>query len=606
MTLFEELKRRNVFKVGIAYLVIAWLLAQVLQLVFETFATPDWVMKTVLVLLATGLPIALIFAWAFEMTPEGLKREHEVDRSISTTSKTGKKLNQAITLFIVLALAYFAYDKFVHPADRQAETPGTSDQVASDGVAAEVAATQPERSIAVLAFVNMSDDDSNEYFSDGLSEELLNLLAKVPELHVTSRSSAFAFKGEKIDIPAVARKLNVAHILEGSVRKSGDQVRITAQLIEAKADKHLWSETYDRSLDNIFAIQDEIAAAVVAKLKISLLGDVPVVRETDPEAYASYLQARHLRRQRSTESLGQAELLLKQVLSVEPDYAAAWDELSAVYLYSASLGLQSFPDAYARARDAIDNALAADPNYAPALASLSFISKAYDNDLVAAAEYLERALQLEPTNIAIIGTAALLYSSLGRFDEATAFNEFTVSRDPVSAAGHSNLGLNYNSAGRWDDAIASFNTALKLSPGYSGTMYKIGIAQMLKGEPRAALESMLQEESVWGMIGLPMIYHDLGQDSESDAALAALIAQYGQGWAYNIAYVQAYRGDIDLAFEWLDKAVETKDGGLSEILSEKMFANLYDDPRWLPFLRQINYAPEQLAEIKFDVTLPQL
>ena len=215
MTLFEELKRRNVFKVGIAYLVIAWLLAQVLQLVFETFATPDWVMKTVLVLLATGLPIALIFAWAFEMTPEGLKREHEVDRSISTTSKTGKKLNQAITLFIVLALAYFAYDKFVHPADRQAETPGTSDQVASDGVAAEVAATQPERSIAVLAFVNMSDDDSNEYFSDGLSEELLNLLAKVPELHVTSRSSAFAFKGEKIDIPAVARKLNVAHILEG-------------------------------------------------------------------------------------------------------------------------------------------------------------------------------------------------------------------------------------------------------------------------------------------------------------------------------------------------------------------------------------------------------
>ncbi len=606
MTLFEELKRRNVFKVGIAYLVIAWLLAQVLQLVFETFATPDWVMKTVLVLLATGLPIALIFAWAFEMTPEGLKREHEVDRSNSTTSKTGKKLNRAITLFMVLALAYFTYDKFMKPADRQAATPGTSDQVASDGVAAEVAATQPERSIAVLAFVNMSDDDSNEYFSDGLSEELLNLLAKVPELHVTSRSSAFAFKGEKIDIPAVARKLNVAHILEGSVRKSGDQVRITAQLIEAKADKHLWSETYDRSLDNIFAIQDEIAAAVVAKLKISLLGDVPVVRETDPEAYASYLQARHLRRQRSTESLGQAELLLKQVLSVEPDYAAAWDELSAVYLYSASLGLQSFPDAYARARDAIDNALAADPNYAPALASLSFISKAYDNDLVAAAEYLERALQLEPTNIAIIGTAALLYSSLGRFDEATAFNEFTVSRDPVSAAGHSNLGLNYNSAGRWDDAIASFNTALKLSPGYSGTMYKIGIAQMLKGEPRAALESMLQEESVWGMIGLPMVYHDLGRDTESDAALAALIEQYGQGWAYNIAYVQAYRGDIDLAFDWLDKAVETKDGGLSEILSEKMFANLYDDPRWLPFLRQINYAPEQLAEIKFDVTLPQL
>ena len=605
MTLFEELKRRNVFKVAIAYLVMAWLVAQVLQLVFETFATPDWVMKTVLVLLATGLLIALILAWAFELTPEGLKRDHEVDRSITDTAKTSNKLNRVITLFMALALAYFAYDKFVLSADRLAVTTYTLDQTVRQGAGAEVADTQADRSIAVLSFVNMSDDDSNEYFSDGLSEELLNLLAKLPELHVTSRSSAFAFKGEKIDIPTVAKKLNVAHILEGSVRKSGDQVRITAQLIEAKADRHIWSETYDRSLDNIFAIQDEIAAAVVAKLKVSLLGDVPVVREIDPQAYASYLQVRHLRRQRSTESLGQAESLLKQVLATEPDYAPAWDELSTVYLYAASLGLRPFPEAYALARDAIDKALVVDPNYAPALASLSYISKSYDNDLAAAAGYVERALQLEPTNVAIIGTAALLYASLGRFEEATAFNEFMVSRDPVSAVGYSNLGLNYNSVGRWDDAIDSFNTALNLSPGYSGTMYKIGVAQLLKGEPLAALESMQQEESIWGMIGLPMIYHELGRDSESDAALEALIEQYGQGWAYNIAYVQAYRGDLDLAFKWLDKAVEIKDGGLSEILSEKLFANLYDDPRWLPFLRQINYAPEQLAEIQFNVALPE-
>jgi len=605
LAIFEELKRRNVFKVGIAYLVIAWLVAQVLQLVLETFATPDWVMKTVLVLLATGLPIALIFAWAFELTPDGLKREHEVDRSLTTVSKTGAKLNHLIILFMALALVYFVYDKFVHPADRQAASPITTQQTASGAVAAEVTAVQPDRSIAVLAFVNMSDDKSNEYFSDGLSEELLNLLAKVPELHVTSRSSAFAFKDEKIDIPVVAKKLNVAHILEGSVRKSGDQVRITAQLIEAKADKHLWSETYDRSLDNIFAIQDEIAEVVVAKLKISLLGDVPVVHEIDPQAYAAFLQARHLSRQRSTVSLGQAESLLEQVLSIEPDYAAAWDQLGTVYLYSASLGLRPFPEAYVLARNAIDKSLAADPDYAPALASLGYVSKVYENDLAAAAGYLERAMQLAPTDVAIIGTAALLYSSLGRFDEATAFNEFMVSRDPVSAAGHSNLGSNYNATGRWDDAIASFNTALKLSPGYSGTMYKIGIAQLFKGEPGTALDSMQKEKSIWGMIGLPIIYHDLGRDSDADTALAALIEQYGKGWAYNIAYVQAYRGDIDLAFEWLDKAVEFKDGGLSEIISEKMFSNLYDDPRWLPFLRQIKYAPEQLAEIQFNVTLPE-
>ena len=605
MSLFNELKRRNVFKVGIAYLVVAWLVMQFADVVLNNITAPGWVFQALMLILAIGFPFAVIIAWAFEMTPEGIKLESEVDRSDSITPQTGRKLNFMIISVLVLALGYFTFDKFVLTPGRDAALVEATTQAISEQAVTEEALAQSDQSIAVLPFINMSDDSNNEYFSDGLSEELLNLLAKVPELHVTSRSSAFAFKGEKIDIPVVAKKLNVAHILEGSVRKSGDQVRITAQLIEAKADKHLWSETYDRSLDNIFAIQDEIAAVVVAKLKVSLLGDVPVVHETDPQAYASYLQARHLRRQRTTESLGQAESLLEQALSVEPDYAAAWDELSVVYLYGGSLGLRPFPEAYALARDAIDNALAADPDYAPALASLSFVSKVYDNDLVAAARYLERALQLEPTNIAIIGTAALLYSSLGRFDEATAFNEFTVSRDPVSAVGHSNLGLNYISAGRWDDAIASFNTALRLNPGYSGTMYKIGIAQLSKGEPRAALESMQKEESVWGIIGLSIIYHALGQDSDSDAALATLIDEYGQGWAYNIAYVQAYRGDVDLAFEWLGKAVEFKDGGLSEILSEKMFSNLYDDPRWLPFLQQINYAPEQLAEIQFNVRLPE-
>jgi TolB-like protein/Flp pilus assembly protein TadD len=604
LSLFNELKRRNVFKVGIAYVVVAWLVLQVADVVLNNIAAPGWVFQTLMLFLAIGFPFAVIFAWAFEMTPEGLKRESEIERSESITPQTGKKLNFTIIAVLVLALGYFAYDKFVLRSGQDVALVEATTLAISKQTAAEEDPAQSDASIAVLPFVNMSDDSSNEYFSDGLSEELLNLLAKLPELHVTSRSSAFAFKGEKIDIPVVAKKLNVAHILEGSVRKSGDQIRVTAQLIDGKSDKHLWSETYDRSLDNIFAIQDEIAAAVVEKLKVSLLGDVPVVQHTDPEAYAFYLQARHLRRQRSIESLQQAELLLKQVLAIEPDYTPAWDELSVVYLYSASLDLRPFPEAYALARDAIKNALAADPNYAPALASLSFVSKVYDNDLEAAAGYLERALQLEPTNIAIIGTAALMYSSLGRIDKATEFNEFTISRDPVSAAGHSNLGLNYNSAGRYDDAIASFSTALQLHPGYSGAMYKIGISQMLKGDPQTALESMLQEDSVWGMIGLPMIYHDLGQDSESDAALAALIDQYGQGWAYNIAYVLAYRGDIDQTFEWLEKAVETKDGGLSEILTEKLFSNLYDDPRWLPFLRQINYAPEQLAEIQFNVALP--
>jgi TolB-like protein len=269
LSLFNELKRRNVFKVAIAYIVVAWLVLQVADVVLNNITAPGWVFKVLMLFLAIGFPFAAIFAWAFEMTPEGLKRESEVDRSQSITPQTGKKLNMMITGVLVLALGYFAYDKFVVSGQRDAALVEATTQAVTEQVATEQLATTPEavketnKSIAVLPFVNMSDDASNEYFSDGLSEELLNLLAKIPELKVASRSSAFQFKGEKFDLKVVAQKLDVAHVLEGSVRKAGNQVRITAQLIKAEDGYHMWSETYDRSLDNIFAIQDEISAAVV-------------------------------------------------------------------------------------------------------------------------------------------------------------------------------------------------------------------------------------------------------------------------------------------------------------------------------------------------------
>src|SRR5210317_618825 len=245
LSFFNELKRRNVFRVGVAYIVVAWLVAQVLQLVFESFGTPEWVMKTVLVLLATGLPFALFFAWAFEMTSEGLKREHEVDRSQSITSETGQKLNYTIIAVLVLALGYFAYDKFALSAGREAELVEATTQAVSEQFASEAPTVESDNSIAVLPFVNMSSDEEQEYFSDGLSEELLNLLAKIPELRVTSRSSAFSYKGKDFKIADVGRELNVSNVLEGSVRKAGNQVRVTAQLIKVDGDEHLWSETYD-------------------------------------------------------------------------------------------------------------------------------------------------------------------------------------------------------------------------------------------------------------------------------------------------------------------------------------------------------------------------
>ncbi|MSQ99288.1 MAG: tetratricopeptide repeat protein [Xanthomonadales bacterium] len=394
--------------------------------------------------LAIGLPFAVFFAWAFELTPEGLKRESEVDRTQSITPQTGKKLNLMITVVLLLAPGYFVVDKFVLSSTReQAAIESAVNQAASQAVTDQAAAAESDNSIAVLPFVNMSDDKSNEYFSDGLSEELLNLLAKIPQLRVIARTSSFAYKGTTTKIADVARELNVAHVLEGSVRKSGNQVRITAQLIRASDSSRLWSDTYDRSLDDVFAIQDEISAAVVEQLKITLLGAAPAAKETDPAAYVLYLQARQLFRQGTAEGFEQSIVLYQQALAIAPDYAAAWAGLSESYSRQAGKGLRPFAEGYTLAREAADKALAIDPDNAAAHAELGWIAMSYDGDLSAAARHMERALQLDPTNPDILLNAADLTVNLGRTEEAVALGEYVVSRDPVNARGQARLGFDY-------------------------------------------------------------------------------------------------------------------------------------------------------------------
>ncbi|MCZ6517722.1 MAG: adenylyl cyclase, partial [Gammaproteobacteria bacterium] len=292
MSLYSELKRRNVLRVAIGYLAASWLLIQIVETLFPIFGLADELVRLFVIILVIGFPLILIFSWLYELTPEGLKLEKDVDRTVSEAHHTGKRLDRAIIVVLTLALGYFAFDKFVlDPARDAAREETVARQARTDALVESYG----ENSIAVMPFVNMSDDASNEYFSDGISEELLNLLAKIPQLRVISRSSAFSFKGKDVDIPTLAEQLNVAHVLEGSVRKAGNKVRVTAQLIEARSDTHLWSGTYDRELDDIFAIQDEIAAKVVEQLKITLLGSAPETRKTDPEAYALFLQARYLR-----------------------------------------------------------------------------------------------------------------------------------------------------------------------------------------------------------------------------------------------------------------------------------------------------------------------
>ena len=346
-------------------MVISWLVAQILQLVFESFGTPDWVMKTVLVLLATGLPFALFFAWAFEMTADGLKRESEVDRTQSITVDTGRKLDYAIIGVLVVALGYFAYDKFVLSDVRDAALVEATARAMIEQVATEQAITEPEvdqtdNSIAVLPFADMSPNKDQDYFSDGLSEELLNLLAKIPELRVAARTSSFSFKGQNLEIPDIAKRLKVAHILEGSVRTAGNKIRVTAQLIKADDGYHMWSETFDRDLDNIFAIQDEIATTVVAQLKVTLLGEAPKTQETNPEAFALYLQARHLGRKLTPESLEKSIVLYQKVLDINPGFASAWADLGLIYSAQTTNGLRPVDQGYALALEAYNKALESD------------------------------------------------------------------------------------------------------------------------------------------------------------------------------------------------------------------------------------------------------
>jgi len=588
-SLFTELRRRNVFRAGAFYLATAWLLAQVVTQILPVFDTPSWLLRWVIAVLAVGFPFWIAFAWFYELTPEGIKRESEVEPHESITHQTGRKLDFAIIGVLAVAVVLLVTDRFVlhHGVNEQAAIPIA------------------EHSIAVLPFVNMSEEKSNEYFSDGISEELLNLLAKIPQLQVTARTSSFAFKGKETGIPEIARTLHVAHVLEGSVRKSGNSVRITAQLIKAGTDTHLWSQTYDRKLDDIFAIQDEIAADVVKQLKVTLLGAAPKVRTTNPEAYALYLQASQLGRQGTAEAYKQSEALYRRVLAIDPHYAPAWTALAENLYHEADQGLLSSKEGYAQAGEAAKKAVEIDPEYALAHARIGWIV-ASDNDLAGAAPHFERALALDPSDPDVLRNSATLLAVLGRLDEALALNEVVVRHDPVNVSAIFNLGYYQRMAGQLDPAIALFRTALSLAPGRGGVHYQLCVALVLKGDAKGALAEIEQETSeVWKMVGLPMAYQALGRTADSDAALTALIAKWEKDSPYNIAYVYAFRGGADKAFEWLGKAVEYGDPGMPEVVTENLFDNIHADPRWLPFLRKIGKAPEQLAKIEFKVTLPR-
>jgi TolB-like protein len=463
-----------------------------------------------------------------------------------------------------------------------------------------------ERSIAVLPFLNMSSDIEQAYFSDGISEELLTLLSRIPRLRVPSRSTVFSYKGKDVKLAEVARELNVSHVLEGSVRKSGDRVRVTAQLIDAVTDTHLWSETYDRRFEDIFSIQEEIAATIAQQLKVKLFGNVPTVVKTDPDAYAMFLQARQLIYQAGAQNLADSVALLERVLAIDPNYAPAWAELGWNYRNQTDGKLIREHEGYPRARAALERALQLDPDIPQAHAHLGSIARTYEGNLAVAARHLERAVSLDSSQLGFIADAGMLMRSLGRLDAAIELQEYVLARDPAFRFVPRSLGASYVDAGRWDEAIASFRAMRGLRGDTPLLDYRIAMALLLKGDVEGALGVVERDSDPVGrLLGTCLVRHALGEASASRVALDTVIEQHGEAWSYHIASMLAFRGEVDGSFEWLAKTAQHYRVDLSFITTDRLLRNLHHDSRWLPFLESIGKSPAQLSAVEFKVVLPQ-
>jgi TolB-like protein/Tfp pilus assembly protein PilF len=593
MSLFEELKRRNVVRVGLAYAVFAWVLLQLFDVVGEILELPAWGGKMILVALVLGLPLALIFAWVFEMTPEGIKLEKEVDRSQSITHTTGRKLNIVTTVLMAVALAWFAWDKFGAGPDRVTTT--SVDSVAAPAPPAAPGSGQPPavtaaaaHSIAVLPFVDMSRAKDQEYLSDGIAEELLNLLVKIPGLQVAARTSSFSFKGKDVKIADVARELNVANVLEGSVRKSGDQVRITAQLIRADNGFHLYSETFDRTLDDVFGIQDEISAAVVEALKIQLLGAAPKAVQVDPAAYALYLQGRYFYGRRTQADWEKATTAYQDALQIDPGFAAAWAGLSSVYY---AQGGQSYIDLHqgaAQARQAAQKALALQPTLAEGYVALSAIQMTYDWDWAGSEASLRRALELTPGMADATASLGILKRYVGDLDEAIELDRRAVALDPLNLPGYHALGLALIYAGQLDEADQVYQHLLTLNPEFTAGNLARSRVMLLQGRPDEALTIAEREvEPFWREFGMLGALYVLGRTDEADARLVDFIDQNQNDSAYQIAQLYGFRDDQDKVFEWLERAYDQRDGGLPEMLLDPYLRKFSDNPRWAALVKKV-------------------
>jgi TolB-like protein/Flp pilus assembly protein TadD len=574
---FEELKRRNVVRVAIAYVVTAWLLIEISATLEQTLRLPDWADSLLAFFLILGFPVALFFSWAFEMTPEGLKRESEVGHDVPSRAITARRLNIIIVVMLAAAVGYFAIDRLDEDIEQGPMPSGN---------------TVADLSIAVLPFVNMSSDPEQEYFSDGLTEELLNLLAGITELDVAARTSSFFYKDKLDTVPLIeiAAQLSVAHILEGSVRKSGNKIRVTAQLIEAESGFHLWSETCDRELNDIFEIQDEIAASVADELRITLLGDAGQSRVIDTKSYELALQGRFFYNRRGEGDLERAFDRFSRAVEIDPRNATAWAGLAPLYFM-----IDDRRDKVS-ALTAAENAVELEPNNPEAVVRHAQMLYWSDRDDEADLEW-QRAIELGQDNALVLSMVAGPHCRRGEFERCLHYQRLAVDVDPLHPVNLGNLAGYYVWAGEYENAEAPALRLLEIVPDSTNVRVTLAEALLAQGrldEAMAQLDKVrVDDPSHEDMIKkaqlVAAVQFSLGDTDAADKALRQFIEQYGDSALFELAGIHAWRGETEIASELLRRMLVEESYVDDFLLMGPLHISMRDDPNWQELARQSLY-----------------
>jgi TolB-like protein/Flp pilus assembly protein TadD len=575
---FAELKRRNVYKVAVAYVVISWLLIQAASILLPTFEAPGWVMKAFVVIHALGFILAVFISWAFEMTPEGMKRTENVpaDEVIPQWSK--RKFAALIISVAIMAAGLFAYQFF--------RAPKSTITVKSDN-----------KSVAVLPLVNTSGDPNNEYFSDGLSEELIAVLAKIPDLKVIGRSSSFLFKGKAADSASIGQKLGVAHLIEGSVRKQGDRVRIVAELINAADGSELWSETYDRELKDVFAVQSEIASTVAEQMKVKILGEKTRSDAAPPNenlaAYNAVLQSDFYFQQLTAASVQSAIHSLQEAVRLDPNYALAYAKLSLAWRqYAASFATNDNEQAYAEAKAAAEKAIKLAPDQVEPHKAAGWVAINPDLDFAQAEQEFRRALQISPSDAGAKSGLSYCLMAQGHLTEAErAFYE-TLSLDPLSVPIWFNLGRLATGAGRYQEAEKMFREALQIQPGVARAHAFLATLDVVRTDPAAATKEAQQEpDGFWRDYAIALAKQVQPDKAAAEGSVKSFCEKYATGGAFQVAILYAVRNEPDQMFKWLNTSLATRDAGLAQITVTPFFRRYFSDPRFVALFNKLRIQP---------------